>query len=106
MTSRREIAEAILTFFARETGDSSFLRSAAALNWATPGRRPRTPRADQLAIDEARDLLANVKAGSIWGALMQVAKARWPYAKPRSVAQRLKRKIKRDSLLNRCEHES
>jgi hypothetical protein len=105
--SPRDLVRDLLESFAEKTGDNSYRRAASALNWATPGRRPKYPqRPDQLAIDEARDLLANGKAGSIHGALMQVAKARWPYAKPRSVAQRLTRKIKRDHLPIRCEDES
>lgn len=100
------IIRALCAWYAAETGDRSFLRASNTFVHSPPGRRPKYPaRADQLMIDEAHALLADGKAGSIHGALLLVAKSKHPFMNPKSVAQRLTRKIKRDLRLKYCEDE-
>ena len=92
---RFAIVRALCAMFAAETGDKSFLRADRALMWSGAGRKPKSPRADKLALDEA---LHRVEAGaspSLHHAFLEVAKTKWPFDEPRSVAERLRRRLKR-----------
>ena len=93
--SPRDLVRDLLETIAEETGDRSYRRAANALMWELPGGKPKNPRADDRAIADAQDLLAKGGAKSLHNALVLTARAKWPYANSESVAERLRRRIKR-----------
>lgn len=93
--SPRDLMRGLLETIAEETGDRSYLRAGRALFWEPSGRKPKTPRADDKAIDEALHLVESGSSPSLHSAFVTVAKTKWPYSEPRSVAERLRRRFKR-----------
>ena len=92
---RYDIIHGLCMRFADETGDKSFARASRALLWEPCGRKPKTPQADNKAISDALQLVESGSSPSLHSAFVTVAKTKWPYSEPRSVAERLRRRFKR-----------
>jgi len=74
------------------TGDRQFARAARTLRQGTSPGRPLIN--DDQALSEAQWLLETGKAKTLNGALERVSRSVGGYAKPRSVVERLRRKIR------------